>query len=112
MPNLRDLIQQARDVEVVPVDVPEWGCRVYLRQLSVRDRLALMQLVTDDNAGKLSVYCLLYTLCDEAGTLVFGSDDYDTLAAKNAKVVDRLGRRAAEINHMTGDAVEAAKECL
>lgn len=108
--DLREIITQARDVEVVPVQVPEWGCTVHIRQLSVRDRIQLMQKVNDDEAGKLSVYALLFTLCDEAGTLVFTPQDYDLLASKNARVIDRLGKQAAEINHMVGDAVDDAKK--
>ena len=107
---LKDLIAGAKDVEIIEADVPEWGTKVWLRQLSVEARLKLMEKVNDDNVSKLSVYVLLHTLCDQDGVLVFGPDDYDVLAVKNARVIDRLGKLAGETNMMTGSAVEDAKK--
>jgi len=109
MSELKQLIAAARDVEVTPVEVPEWGTVVHLKQLNVSERISLMDKVTESNTGKLSVFTLLFTLCDQDGVLVFGADDYELLAAKNARVIDRLGHRAAELNRMVGDAIGEAK---
>ncbi|MBN9520840.1 hypothetical protein J0H58_20355 [bacterium] len=108
--SLRDLIERADDRKVAPVEVPEWNCTVYLRQLSVDERNTLISQLNEDNAGRFPVYVLLSCLCDERGNPVFTNKDYAVLAGKNARVVDRLGREASRLNYMTGDALDDAKK--
>lgn len=108
--NLKDQIARADDRKVTPVPVPEWDCTVYLRQLSVEERNALVAQIDTAEAGRLTVYILLHALCDEAGNPVFGPDDYAILAGKNARVVDRLGKEASALNMMLASSLDDAKK--
>ena len=83
--NLKQSIIDANDSALTLEHVPEWCCDVYIRQLTVADRLQLMEKVNDDNAGKLSVFILMFTLCDSDGKLLFTNDDYDVLGSKKCK---------------------------
>lgn len=110
--NLKDQIAQARDVKLQPVEVPEWGVTVYLKELTVGERLALYDVMTDD-ANKdrlLYVYAILYSVCDQDGNRAFGLEDYDLVANKNADVVLRIGKEAARHNKLIGDAIDDAKK--
>jgi hypothetical protein len=108
--NLKGLIIKARDTKVTEVDVPEWNTKVYLKELSVKDRHDLLEQVTEANEGKLGVYVLLHTLSDADGNLVFTKDEYNLLADKNVKVIDRLAKLAYEVNGMKAGAVDEAKK--
>lgn len=109
MMNLKEQITNARDVEITPLEVPEWGTTVYLKQVNVKERIALVEQINEANMGngRLSVFTVLFTLCDESGNLVFGPDDYDLVASKNSRVVDRISNKAWDLNSMP---VEEAKK--
>lgn len=108
--NLRDTILASKG-ELHPVEVPEWGCTVFVREISVEERSRLFaKLEEKDHEARLSVWVCLFTLADAEGNRLFTEDDYDALASKPAKVIDRLGRIAADRNLMQASAVEDAKK--
>jgi hypothetical protein len=108
---LKETITSARDFELLAVEVPEWGTTVHLKQLSVAERLALVDQIDGSPDGKLGVLALLHTLCEADGKLVFDpKTDYDLVAAKSARVVDRLSKLSSQLNKMQPGAVEAAKK--
>ena len=109
---MRDLILNAQDRQLKPVEVPEWGVTVYLRQLSVGDRLALFDVLSDEqNANKiLYVYAIIFTVCDSSGQRIFTVEDYESIVQKNADVILRLGKECATFNRLLADAVPEAKK--
>jgi hypothetical protein len=50
---------------------------------------------------------LVYTLCDDAGGLLFTEGDVDALAGREARVLFRLFKEALAINSLTDDAADA-----
>jgi hypothetical protein len=95
------------DKNVIQVDVPEWG-ETYIRQLSVAERLKFWTgLESVDHVG---VYLLLYCLCDRDGKRLYGDDDFNEIADRNAIVVDRVASVAGAHSHLTRNAVDEAKK--
>lgn len=108
--NLKESIANANDGNLRAVEVPEWSTTVHIKELAVKDRLALMQQIDKAHDGTFGVFVLLHTLADENGKLVFSEEDYDLLASRNAKVVDRLAKVAYEVNGMQAGALDDAKK--
>ncbi len=115
---LRAAILAVKDVEPVPIDVPEWklGEPVYVRPMSAgeRDRWE-GELLDRSEKRKESIQAatenlramfLAKCLCDEDGAILFGPDDIDALAAKNYKPIDRVFEVAQRINGMSDADVE------
>lgn len=109
---MRDKILQAPDRATKTMDIPEWGCTVTLKELSVGERLQLWDVLSDDaNKDKtLYVFAIIFTLVDEAGNRLFQPEDYDAIACKNADVVLKLGRECALFNRLLSGAIDDAKK--
>ncbi|HAM58924.1 MAG TPA: hypothetical protein DCQ64_27330 [Candidatus Rokubacteria bacterium] len=117
----KDILGSA-DAAVVPVEAPEWGGIVYLRVLSAgerdhfeagqvrweRDKRGVnRQIVVAENIfnrARLLVRCY----CDADGKRLFGDNQAEELAKKNAAVINRHYRRAREINGLDDEALEEA----
>lgn len=105
--SLRDQIVTANDAPLTPVEVPEWGATVYVKRLSYGDKVKLVDELTDtaDVVGKrLYAVAVLHCVCDQDGTRVFTPDDYDLVVSRDADAVLRVGRVAATVNKLVGDA--------
>ncbi len=112
----KDQILAVKDVEPVPVEVPEWGGTVYVRPMSAgqRDRWE-GELLDRSEKRKESIAAatenlragfLSKCLCDEHGEILFGPDDIDVLGAKNYRPIDRLFEVAQSINGLSDSDVE------
>jgi len=109
----RDAVLAAADVVVEPVDVPEWGGRLYVRSLSGTERAA-WETASDRAANTARKLALLVqaTACDARGNLLFAAADVPNLETRNAKALLRVARAAGRLNGLTADDVEAiAKNC-
>lgn len=101
-------ILAASDVRVEPVDVPEWGGRVYVRTWTAAEREAFEDAVLGDG-GKLAkglfraTVCQL-SICDQAGALTFGPDDIPALAKRSAAAIARIYQAADRLNTISGQA--------
>lgn len=104
--SLRDLILNANDKPLTPVEVPEWGCVVYLRPLSGLQRAGLVKAV----AGGAVAYgpALVAVLCDEDGSQLFGLEDIEAINNKCGMVLERLSAMVVSMNGLAPQAVEAA----
>jgi len=109
----RKAILEVSDLQIVSVDVPEWGGAVYVRGLRGRERDQYEESLLDerrakgvsyDNArAKLLVRCIV----DEHGERLFRDDDADALGAKSAVVLDRLFAIASRLSGLSpGDVQE------
>jgi hypothetical protein len=110
--NLKEQIAAAADRRTQPLEVPEWGCTLHLKELSVGERMKLFDLMADDNNKDklLYVYAILATVADADGNRIFTTDDYDLIAGKNSDVVLRLGKECANFNKLVGQPIEDAKK--
>lgn len=103
--SLRDkILNTDGDFQSETIDVPEWGVKLVMRELSVADR----GKVTFDSFEQVEVaggwvlkpkfdaiaaaHIVVLSAYDEDGSLVFVDDDADTLAKRAFSVVHRLAQ--------------------
>jgi hypothetical protein len=109
----RKSIVEAVDLEVVPVQVPEWGGTVHLRAFSGIERDLVSEWykehAADDYKGLREYVCAL-ALCDESGRLLFTTEpaDLEILRGKSATVLETLMDKALSISGLGADATEEA----
>jgi hypothetical protein len=103
-----DSIKAARP-RMVAVPVPEWGdagSEVMVRGMSGTQRFAYednYSTVKDvDNRARLSAF----TLCDEAGELLFTPDQIPELARADSIALDRVFMIAVELNSLSRKSLE------
>jgi hypothetical protein len=111
MENLtRDAILAAEDLKMVPVDVPEWGGRVYVRILTglERDRRENEIWLNRNKPIKVSLRARLVSLsaCTQDGKRLFADSDVVDLGTKSAAALDRIFTAAQKINRMTAEDVQ------
>jgi len=103
----------SEDRAYVDVEVPEWGGKVRLMEMTGDDADAFSTF-SRNNAGDLSgVRARLVGLClvNESGKRLFSDDAIERkLGKKSGKVLGRLFQEAAELNGMTPEAREEMKE--
>lgn len=105
----RQQIDDVSDRVIVPVDVPEWGGRVFVRSLSGRERDRFDDLnLVEVSEGKLEFNSEDYrarlaamSICNEGGTLLYdvaNERDIKILADKNGCALERICEKAKEIS--------------
>ncbi len=112
----KEQILAVQDVKPVAVEVPEWGGTVYVRPMSAgeRDRwegeLLDRSEMRKESIAKavedLRAVFLAKCLCDQDGTLLFGSEDLKALSGKSYRAVDRVYEAAQTINGLSEADVE------
>ena len=116
MPNLRDAILAANDLEQSEVTVDGWEFPVFVRVISGRERQQLVekwQSVKADEAAQqdlLPFVCAL-TLVDEDGARPFDpteAGDLDLLKSKGARQLEAIYHAAMRLNGMEDDAIDEA----
>ena len=100
--SLKTIILQASDLDTMEVAVPEWGCTVYLRELTAAgfNELAKQSKANDD---EIDYRLLIEALVDADGNQIFSMDDLPALKEKSANVLARLLKLAAKQNGLTAD---------
>jgi len=100
------------DLKTKAVEVPEWGGKVYLKELSGLERAQFEEETASLDSDKMEDQLLriaavvAHTISDENGNRILLFEDATALASKNFKVLHRLYRQAMALNDMGGDAVE------
>lgn len=96
-----------------PVDLPELGGRVFVREMTAAERDQFDEGIRDDS-GKLRdgyrAQLVAATVCDADGKLLFRPEQAAELAGRGASLVVKLARVAARVNALTAEAVEEAKK--
>lgn len=88
------------------MDVPEWGQKVYIRKMSVRDSLGYDKNGEDPKMQGLRL--VIDSLCDEDGMQLLGSDDMELLIDQPIHVIMPLLLESAKINGFTSAEIEGA----
>lgn len=117
MDDLRARILGRKSTAPYHIAVPEWGEDVWLRRLSVRERLEFEREnstldVIDRKAepvlyNRWLVRYVLATVCDESGRLLFSREDEEGLMTSASTAIERLCLAAMRINQLS--AAEVAK---
>jgi len=101
----RDAILQAQDIEVVAVNVPEWGGHVFVRVMTGRERDAFEASITAGGKEKTNMVDFrarfaVMVICDEEGERLFDAKDIDALTKKSAAALDRVFEVGKKINRI------------
>lgn len=121
----REELLAFRDLEVVPVVIPEWkGITLHVRTLTEGERQALSHEIFVEGKGdgkgalansvSLSVKRMAYmrarlvemATCNSDGTRYFKDGDTSQLMGKSSKAIERLHAAAEKLNALTAAAPE------
>src|SRR5688572_15240742 len=91
--SLRDTILSANDISVSPVEVPEWGCTVYVRTWSEADA---MKVKRAGKTGGDDADVVLVSACDQDAKPLFTEEDLPALRQKSAVVIGRIAMAAVK----------------
>lgn len=110
----RAAILAAQDLKREVVSVPEWGGDVIITTMTGAQRDAWEQSLVAKGRGEpdiSNVRAKLVVCCavDEAGALLFSSEDAEALGAKSGAALERCAQAAQRLNMLTDDALEAAR---
>jgi hypothetical protein len=101
-------MRQAIKGALVAYDVPEWGQKVFVRQLTAREVMALRDGSETRSGTEMAVRMLLVAIVDENGERLLEDDDFDLLLDQPVSVLMPLAMEAARQNGLTKEEMEAA----
>lgn len=111
MSDLLKKIKAADKKNLLPVEVPEWGLTVYIKQLTVGERdsfeaEAFAARKSDGLMDNPRSKFLVRTLCDEHGRTLCKPEEFAELAELSSKPMERLFEAAQTHNRLTDSDVE------
>lgn len=113
----RDDIQNVDDMQMQEVPVPEWKGSVWVKSLPSGEvdayHASMMDKESHADKKKLATHkagLLVRCLYNEVGEKLFNNGDVELLASKNAKVIGRLYKVAAEMSGLTPESAEDAEK--
>ena len=107
--SLRDEILACQDAKIVKVDIENWP-PVYVRTMSGEE---LRKLANLEKAKKDDTLILLaFTVCDEAGNLLFTIEDMEALSKKNYTALVKLTYVAKHLNKLEEEDLVELKKTL
>mgnify|MGYP002713187830 CR=1 FL=1 len=109
--SLRDTILNADDCKLEKVTVPEWGCDVFIKVFSGKDREHMLKQQSDTESDSEKQALLLITsICDQDGKKVFTANDVAALSEKSSHILDMLTSKVLTVNGLNAEAVEEAEK--
>lgn len=110
-----DLLKKIKDADkknLLPVEVPEWGLTVYIKNMTVRERDSFDkemfnaskkgEALIDDFRTKI----LVRTLCDENGQPLCTPAEFEQLTGLSAKPMEMLFEKAQKHNGIGKEDIE------
>lgn len=113
----REQILKSKDLKVEAVDVPEWGGKVHVRELTAWEREQFEKRIAATGGtvaqihktlGDLRVSLVVHCLVDENGERLFQDNDAKALNEKSATVITRLFGICSRISGISQEVVDAA----
>lgn len=100
--DLRSQILEAADLPLEPVDVPAWGCTVYVRPMSGDEAVRYYQALGGGAVDPAVARNLLLAicLCDEHGERIFADADAPHIGRRNAEILGKLHDVAVRCNRL------------
>lgn len=106
----KELINAAKDIKTEEVDVPEWGGKVLIAELSGTNRskfeLYLRDARQTDDFSKLRESLVVLCLVDEKGQNLYDEKEAQLLGDRNSLVLDRLFDVATKLNKLFDSQLE------
>lgn len=111
MSDLLAKIKAADKQDLKEVDVPEWGIKVYIRQLTVGERDSLESEVYNNKAtgnalDNMRSRFLARVMCDEKGKPLCKPNEFEQIANLSARPMERIFEAAQAHCRLDGDAIE------
>lgn len=108
---LKDKIRESEDMKVEIVDIPEWDCKVEVREFSGIQRARLLNIIGEkkDEDRTEALFHELFICCmydPEDGQPLFQKEDIPWLFKKNSKAIERLVGPAIRLNGLFQDSVK------
>lgn len=112
---LREQILASKGIKREPVEVPEWGCTVYVKTMTGAEREAwaksLLGADKKPDPQEFQAKLVVRTLVDEDGEPIFEPGDAATLHREHsAAVIGTLFKAADKLNALGLEAVEQAEK--
>ena len=104
---LRDRIAAAQDRPLSAVEVPEWDVTLYLRPMSLRERLDLATLFGQDGMVRFGPL-LARVLLDETGQRIWADDQVGEIEDRLPDVIRRLGEQAMAFHRLRPEDTDTA----
>jgi hypothetical protein len=112
-PLTRESILQAKDLDLCPMAIPEWGGTIYVRCMTGTERDAFEAEAytirgknVEINRENFRARLLVRVLVDEENQRIFSDQDINSLGGKSAKILDQLFSVAMRLNGLSREDVE------
>lgn len=107
----RAMILGANDLELMEVDVPEWGGVIYVKTMTGVERDSLegeLNIESKGNKGMTNVRAryAVRTICDADGKLLFNVNDLELMGGKSGAALDRVFEIAMDKNKISPKDIE------
>lgn len=103
-------ILAASDLVIEAIELPEWGGRAFIREMSgfERDTWEVYASKEIGKAGRVNMRAKLATfcLCDATGHRLFEDNQAPELAKKSSAVLDRIYEKAIAVNKLSPEEVK------
>lgn len=99
MSSIKDQILDAKDTHLEAVEMPEWGCTVYVPLVTVED----MEGFTKSEGPHAVARMAAFVIRDAEGRRPFTDDDAPALAKKSVAAVNRIIGAFNKLNGFTAD---------
>jgi hypothetical protein len=101
----REAILAATDLQIECVAIPEWGGNVFIRVMTGRERDALEMSIQgkskEARLKDLRARLAAASVCNQAGELLFNSQDVELLTAKSSTALDRIVEASSRLNRIS-----------
>lgn len=106
-------ILSAKDCDLLPVDIPEWGGRVYVKQMTASERDQFEADLADAEAkhgarGSYSAKLAVRVACNKDGERLFQDSDHGAVGRKSAFAVRRIVNAAQTSSALSATALDDA----
>jgi hypothetical protein len=112
--SLREKILSAEEptLKLAPVDVPEWGCSVWMKGWSGKEREQFEKEFGDlENAGaNVRARVLVRILQNEDGSRIFTDADADALGDKLSGPIGRLFGKVMDLSGLRAETLETTRK--
>ena len=105
----RDVILEANDLPVEPLEIPEWGGSAYVRCMTGSEREQFELVIAQEGSTMIRAVAVGLSLCDATGKRLFTDKDFPALSKKNWQVLDRIYAVVKRLSVLTveeGDRLE------
>jgi hypothetical protein len=102
-------ILSADDLQVVEVDVPEWGGVVRLRPLTAQQAIKFAEEAKENKGALSAVNVAAMCIVDATGSPMFNAEQLEKLKSKSLRAMMRIQKEALRINGLDEKAETATK---